>query len=79
MKRAITCASIADQEFLKHSRKIYSRAKELLDAIEDAPEDVLDECDANDLYEVLIEDIPAIALAIKTHNQKKSVADDYMW
>ena len=80
MKRVIKCASIAEEEFLKHSKKIYKLAKELLDAIEDAPEDVVEECDINDLYEVLVEDIPAVAFAIKTKNQKKSrPVNEDMW
>lgn len=79
MKRMIKATSIADEEFQKYSRKIYAKSKELLDIIEDAPEGVVEECDINDLYEVLIEDIPAIALVIKTFNQKKANVNKDMW
>lgn len=80
MKRVIKSASIAEEEFLKHSKKIYKLAKELLDAIENAPEDVVEDCDINDLYEVLIEDIPAVALAIKTRNANKvRPVNEDMW
>lgn len=79
MKRIIKSASIAEEEFLKYSRKIYSKSKELLDAIESAPDNVVEECDISDLYEALIEDIPAIAFAIKSRNQKKVTVNEDMW
>lgn len=79
MKRIIKSASIAEEEFLKYSRKIYSKSKELLDAIESAPDNVVEECDISDLYETLIEDIPAIAFAIKSRNRKKVTVNEDMW
>lgn len=79
MKRIIKSTSIAEEEFLKSSKKIYRLAKDLLNAIEEAPSDVVEECDINDLYEVLIEDIPAVAFVIKSRNQKKISHNEDMW
>ena len=80
MKRMVKASVVTSEESLKHSKRIYAKAKELLDAIENAPDEVIDECDIADLYDVLIQDIPSIALAIKTRNKAK-VADkpEFMW
>ena len=79
MKRMIKSASIADEEFNKHGNKILTKAKELLNAIEDAPEHVVEECDINDLYEVLIEDLPAISFAVKSHGSARQARNEDMW
>lgn len=79
MKKIIRSSSIADKEALNSMKKIYSKAKDLLNAIEDAPEGTIEELDINDLYEVLIEDIPAVAYAIKTSNNKNVNVNEDMW
>lgn len=80
MKRVVKATSVQQEEFLKHAKKIYAKSKELLDAIENAPDEVTSELDISDLYDVLIEDIPSIAFAIKTANKAKAAdRPDFMW
>jgi len=58
MKRKIT---IKASDSLDKSKlgKIITKMKELLDVMEDTPSGFLDEHDLGELYERLIEDIPA--------------------
>ena len=80
MKRVVKATSVQQEEFLKHARKICSKSKELIDAIENAPDEVTSELDISDLYDVLIEAVPSIAFAIKTVNKAKAAdRPDFMW
>ena len=66
MKRKITvkASGMATSDKAKLG-KIIQRMKDLLDAMEDTPSGFIDAHDLGDLYERLIEDIPAASFEYK--------------
>lgn len=79
MKRVIK-ASGDYVAYSRHAKKILSKMKELLNAIEDAPEGFLEEYSGyglDTMYDELIEDIPSLDLAIN-QSENSSKYDD-MW
>lgn len=64
MKRIVTAAS--DERAYRRAERILKLAKELLDAMEDTSSGFVDNNDLGDLYEELIETIPAFQMAIRS-------------
>lgn len=65
MKRVVK-ASMANDRAYRNARTILKKAQELLDAMENTPSGFLDANDLGDLYECLINDIPALSFAIES-------------
>lgn len=64
MKRVVTAS--ADEKTYRRAERILKLSKELLDAMEDTPSGFIDNNDLGDLYEELIDVIPAFQLAIRS-------------
>lgn len=78
MKRVIRSASIADEEAFKEIQNIHKKASELLDALENASEYVVDKYELSALYERLREDVPAMGIDLKVTDIKRPKYED-MW
>ena len=67
MKKFVVAAGSADKDVIyKKAERILKSAKDLLDYMEDTPSGFLDNNDLGDLYEELIETIPAFQIAIRS-------------
>lgn len=79
MKRVVK-ASGDYVAYSRHANKVLSKMKELLNAIEDAPEGFLEEYSGygiDTIYDELIEDIPALDFAINKGGNSSKYDD--MW
>ena len=66
MKRVISATS-TDKDFAyRRAERILKLSKELLDAMEDTPDDFLDKNDLGSLYDELIETIPAFQMTVRS-------------
>lgn len=66
MKKVIKATSIAQEQALKHARKILTCGKQLFDLLEESPEGLIESADLNTLYDELVETLPALDFAIKS-------------
>lgn len=65
MRKFVVASSESTKMYAK-AEKILKASKELLDMLEDTPEDFLQNNDLIDLYDELIEVIPAFQMAVKS-------------
>ena len=66
MKRYVAAAYKDADLMHRKAEKILKASKDLLDMLEETPEDFLEKNDLMDLYDVLIETIPAFQMAVKS-------------
>ena len=65
MKKVIKASIERDQAY-KHANIILRKAQDLLDALDNTPSGFVDSNDLADLYQSLIDDIPALSFAISS-------------
>ena len=66
MKRVVITASAAQRESTERAKKIYRAMQTLFNLLEDAPDGFVDKNDLSDLYDALLEDLPALNYAINS-------------
>ena len=66
MKRFVVAASAAQREANAKADKIYRAMQTLFNLLEDTPDGFVDENDLSDLYDALLEDLPALKYAINS-------------
>ena len=66
MKRLVIAASAAQRESTERAKKIYRTMQTLFNMLEDAPDGFVDKNDLSDLYDALLEDLPALNYAINS-------------
>ena len=68
MKRVVKASSADYAKAKSDADKILKAAKNLLDIMDATDEDFIQQNDLGDLYDCLIEDIPALQVAIRSNN-----------
>ena len=67
MKRIISAAQYSSADSMERkAQKILKASQDLLDMLEDTPDGFLENNDLGDLYDELIETIPAFAMIVRS-------------